>query len=106
MKTLKNLGIEIMPPTKIVARPFQVVDIDNEIYYAAEISEFRDFWLEPIGVIFALTEIDLKNQLKTLYNCDHLMERNLKNFVSWYENITNKKLSNKEVKKVVDKFVD
>lgn len=106
METLKNLNIDILPPTKIVARAFQIVDIDNEIYYAAEVSEFRDFWIEPVTVVFALSEDDLKKQLKRIYNCDHMMERTLKNFILWYENLTHKKLSKKDMKKIVDKFVD
>lgn len=105
MEALKNLGIDILPPTKMVARPFKIKDIDNSIYYAAEVSEFRDFWLEPVQVVFAINEAELKERLNKVYRCEYFMERTLKNFVAWYESITNKKLSDSDIKKLAHKFV-
>ena len=106
METLENLGIKILPPTKMVARPFKIHDIDGEIYWSAEVSEFRDFWLEPVGQIFALTEEELKMSLKKHFNCDYMMERTLENFVQWYERIIKRELTEEETKKIVDKFVN
>ena len=106
METLIELGIDILPPTKMVARPFKVVDTNNEIYFAAEVSEFRDFWLESVGVVFAVTETELKDILQKKYRCEYFTERTLKNFVIWYKNLTNRQISVSEMNKVINKFVN
>jgi len=106
METLKNLGIDILPPTKMVARSFKIIDIDNEVYFGAEISEFRDLWLEQVGVIFAMNETELKKILNSDYNCEYFTERTLENFVIWYKKVSGRQLSVNEIKKVINKFVD
>lgn len=105
MQTLKNLGINILPPTKMVAEPFKLVDFDGLTYYCAKIYEFRDTWIEYVTTIYCTNEPDLKKQLKEYYNCDYFMERTLKNFLNWYQKLTHKKLDKKSIKKVSKKFL-
>lgn len=104
-KILKNYGIDIKPATKKVAQMIKIVDYDGNLYYSAIVYEFRDIYLEEIGFLLAMTENDLKEQLKRIYNCNYIKERNLKNFIEWYQNLTGKKLSSSGIKKVSKKFV-
>jgi len=101
---LKNNCIEILPPTKNVAQGIKFTDYDGLEYYSAVIYEFRDIYIEEIGFLIAMSEQDLKNQLKKIYNCDYFMERNLKNFRQWYEKLSGKKLTKKQLQKISKKF--
>lgn len=103
-QTLKNLNVSLLPPKKVVARTFKVLDLKNEVYYGAEIFEDRDFALEYIGEFYSLTEEDLKNDLKKSYNIDYLKERSFKNFIKWFQKISNKKLTDLEIFSLSKKF--
>lgn len=102
---IKNLGVNILPPVKNFAISFMIKDKERN-YFCADIYEFRETFCEYIGNIHTYSEKDLKNELKKSFNVDYLMQRNIKNFTEWYEKISNKKLTEKQIKKVSLKFRD
>lgn len=103
---LNDYGISIKNATKIVAMPKKIIDADNEIYFCALVYEFRDEWIELIGFLIAMTELELKDQLKKIYNCDYLMQRTYKNFAQWYYNISGKKIPYYKKLEIKNKFYE
>lgn len=103
MELLKTLEIDILPPTSNFAIPFKVFH-GGKTYFCAEIYEFRDDWAEYVGNIHCVSEIALKCELKESFNIDYRFERTLKNFIDWFEKITNKKLDEETIRKIYLKF--
>lgn len=110
MKTLEKLGIKVLPASKYVAQPFKIIDqrIDT-VYYAAQIFEFRDQWLEFVCILYAHTEQELAKQLKDIYKCDYPYplpkEKALDGFVNWWQNTVNGNyISNSQFDNLVEKF--
>lgn len=99
---LKNLGVLVKPPSKMVAQPICAINY-GKIYYGAKVYEFRDTWLEYVGTFYSLSESALKKELKESFNCHYLMTRNIKNFVNWYQSF-GRKLTTEEIKSISKKF--